>query len=53
VISIGGRKHWLSFAVDQDGHVLDRIVLARDDTKAAERLLVRLLKTGPEAWLRR
>ncbi|SDA99922.1 IS6 family transposase, partial [Sinorhizobium sp. NFACC03] len=26
VISIGGRKHWLWRAVDQDGYVLDEIV---------------------------
>lgn len=44
VISIGGRKHWLWRAVDQDGYVLDEIVQARRDTKAARRLLVRLLK---------
>ena len=44
VISIAGRKHWLWRAVDQDGYVLDEIVQARRDTKAAKRLLVRLLK---------
>lgn len=44
VISIGGRKHWLWRAVDQDGYVLDEIVQTRRDTKAARRLLVRLLK---------
>ncbi len=44
VISIGGRKRWLWRAVDQDGYVLDEIVQARRDTKAAKRLLVRLLK---------
>ncbi len=44
VISIGGRKHWLLRAVDQDGYVLDEIVQARRDTQAARRLLVRLLK---------
>ncbi|MBY3027478.1 IS6 family transposase [Rhizobium leguminosarum] len=43
VISIGGRKHWLWRAVDQDGYVLDEIVQTRRDTKAAKRLLVRLL----------
>lgn len=26
VISIGGRKHWLWRAVDQEGYVLDEIV---------------------------
>ncbi|MDX3925972.1 MAG: IS6 family transposase [Shinella sp.] len=44
VISIAGRKHWLWRAVDQDGYVLDEIVQSRRDTKAARRLLVRLLK---------
>jgi putative transposase len=44
LISIGGRKHWLWRAVDQDGYVLDEIVQARRDTNAAKRLLVRLLK---------
>ncbi|NKL39398.1 IS6 family transposase, partial [Rhizobium leguminosarum bv. viciae] len=44
VISIGGQKHWLWPAVDQDGYVLDEIVQTRRDTKAAKRLLVRLLK---------
>ncbi|WP_234884989.1 IS6 family transposase, partial [Rhizobium rhizogenes] len=43
LISIGGRKHWLWRAVDQDGYVLDEIVQARRDTKAAKRLLVGLL----------
>lgn len=44
VISIAGRKHWLWRAVDQDGYVLDEIVQNRRDTKAAKRLLIRLLK---------
>ncbi|TBE37779.1 IS6 family transposase (plasmid) [Rhizobium leguminosarum] len=44
VISIGGQKHWLWRAVDQDGYVHDEIVQTRRDTKAAKRLLVRLLK---------
>lgn len=44
VVSIGGKKHWLWRAVDQDGYVLDEIVQARRNTKAAKRLLVRLIK---------
>lgn len=44
VISIGGRKHWLWRAVDQDGCVLDEIVQTRRNTKAATRLMIRLLK---------
>ncbi|AYD03598.1 IS6 family transposase [Neorhizobium sp. NCHU2750] len=44
VVTIAGRKHWLWRAVDQDGYVLDEIVQSRRDTKAAKRLLIRLLK---------
>jgi putative transposase len=44
VVSIVGRKHWLWRAVDQDGYVLDEIVQNRRNTKAAKRLLTRLLK---------
>jgi len=44
VITIVGRKHWLWRAVDQDGYVLDEIVQNRRNTKAAKRLLTRLLK---------
>jgi putative transposase len=43
VITIAGQKHWLWRAVDQDGYVLDEIVQTRRDTKAAKRLLKRLL----------
>jgi putative transposase len=44
VITIARQQHWLWGAVDQDGHVLDEIVQTRRDTKAAKRLLKRLLK---------
>src|SRR5215470_7605546 len=44
VISINGEKRWLWRAVDQEGYVLDEIVQARRDTKAAKRLLTRLLR---------
>jgi putative transposase len=44
VVTIAGQKHWLWRAVDQDGYVLDVIVQTRRDTKAAKRLLRRLLK---------
>lgn len=44
VVTISGKKHWLRRAVDQDGYVFDEIVQSRRDTKAAERLLGRLLK---------
>jgi putative transposase len=43
VISIAGRKHWLWRAVDQHGVVLDLLVQSRRDTKAAKRLLRKLL----------
>jgi putative transposase len=44
VISIAGKTHWLWRAVDQDGYVLDEIVQSRRNTKAAKRLLTRLMK---------
>ncbi len=44
VISIAGKKHWLWRAVDQDGYVLDEIVQSRRNTKAAKRLLTRLMR---------
>ncbi len=44
VITISGIKHWLWRAVDQNGMVLDILVQSRRDTKAAKRLLRKLLK---------
>ncbi|MEZ0168780.1 IS6 family transposase [Microvirga sp. TS319] len=44
VVTIPGRKHWLWRAVDQDGYILDEIVQMHRNTKAAMRLLKRLLK---------
>ena len=44
VVTIAGKKRWLWRAVDQDGYILDEIVQTRRDTKAARRLLRRLLK---------
>ena len=44
VVTIGGKQHWLWRAVDQDGYILDEIVQTRRDTKAAKRLLTRVLK---------
>jgi putative transposase len=41
---IGGKKHWLWRAVEQDGVVLDVLVQSRRDKKAAKRLLRKLLK---------
>jgi putative transposase len=44
VVTIRRRKHWLWHAVDLDGYVLDEIVQACRNTKAAKRLLIRLMK---------
>jgi putative transposase len=44
VIIIGGKKHWLWRAVDQDGFVLDVLVQSRRNAKAAKRLMRKLLK---------
>ena len=44
VISINGEKRYLWRAVDQDGYVLDEIVQVHRNTKAARRLLTRLLR---------
>jgi putative transposase len=44
VITIVGRKHWLWRAVDQDGYVLDEIVQSQRNTKAAKRMLTRLMR---------
>ena len=44
VVTICGRKHWLWRAVDRDGYVLDELVQSRRNTKAAKRLLIRLMK---------
>jgi len=43
VVSIGGKQHWLWRAVDQDGFVLDVVVQRRRDTRAAQRLMRKLL----------
>ena len=44
VISINGEKRYLWRAVDQEGYVLDEIVQIYRNTKAARRLLIRLLR---------
>ncbi|WP_180575555.1 IS6 family transposase [Agrobacterium vitis] len=49
VITIGGRKHWLWRAVDQDGFVLDVLVQSRRNAKAAKRLMRKLLKAQGRA----
>src|SRR5438477_9355233 len=44
VISIAGKKQWMWRAVDQDGFVLDVLVQSRRNSKAAKRLMRKLLK---------
>jgi putative transposase len=44
VVTVTGQGHWLWWAIDQDGSVLDEIVHTHRNTKAAKRLLRRLLK---------
>jgi putative transposase len=44
VVTISGQKHWLWRAVDQDGYVLDEVIQTPRNTKAAKRLLKRLLR---------
>jgi putative transposase len=44
VVTINGEKRYLWRAVDQDGYVLDEIVQVRRSTRAAKRLLERLLR---------
>ena len=46
VVSIAGEKHWLWRAVDQNGFVLDVLVQRRRDTRAAQRLMKKLLKSA-------
>jgi putative transposase len=43
-IKIGGKTHYLWRAVDQDGNVLDILVISRRDAKAATRFFRKLLK---------
>ncbi len=46
-VRINGKRCWLCWrAVDQDSYILDEIVQTRRNTKAARRLLTRLLKQG-------
>jgi putative transposase len=44
VITIGGKKFWLWRAIDADGEVLDILIQARHNTKAAKRFFSRLVK---------
>ena len=49
VIAIKGKQHWLWRAVDQNGYVLDVLVQSRRNTKAAERLMRKLLRKHGKA----
>ncbi len=44
VVRIGGERFWLWRAVDHEGEVLDMLVQRRRDTKAAQRLMRKLLR---------
>src|SRR5471030_939924 len=44
VVTINGEKRYLWRAVDQEGYVLDEVVQIHRNTKAARRLLMRLLR---------
>ena len=46
MVSIAGETHWLWRAVDQNGFVLDVLVQRRRDTRAAQRLMKKLLKSA-------
>jgi len=44
VVKIAGKRHWLWRAVDDEGEVLDILVQSRRDTRAAVRLMRKLIK---------
>jgi len=44
VIRIGGERFWLWWAVDHEGEILDMLVQRRRDTKAALRLMRKLIR---------
>jgi putative transposase len=46
VISIAGEPYWLWRAVDQNGFVLDVLVQRRRDSRAAQQLMRKLLKSA-------
>jgi putative transposase len=46
VVTIAGEQHWLWRAVDQNGFVLDALIQRRRDSRAAQRLMRRLLKSA-------
>ncbi len=44
VITIAGKRHWLWRAVDDEGEVLDVLVQTQGDTRAAVRLMRKLVR---------
>jgi transposase-like protein len=53
-VRIGGKQMYLWRAVDAEGEVLDVLLQARRDTKAARKLMRKLLKThgvAPDEWV--
>ncbi|MHC2635143.1 transposase-like protein [Bradyrhizobium liaoningense] len=46
VISIAGEQHWLWRAVDQNGFVLDVLIQRRRDSRGAQPLMKKLLKSA-------
>jgi len=48
VVKIAGKRYWLWRAVDDEGEVLDILVQSRRDTRAAVRLMRKLIKKRTE-----
>ena len=44
VVTINGKRYWLWRAVDNEGEVLDFLIQPKRNTKAAKKLLIKLLK---------
>ena len=44
MVKIAGKRNWLWRAVDEEGEVLDILVQSRRDTKAAVRLMRKLIR---------
>src|ERR671918_576471 len=54
VVRVGGKQMYLWRAVDAEGEVLDVLLQAKRDTKAARKLMRKLLKkqgTAPDEWV--
>ena len=53
-VRIGGKQMYLWRAVDAEGEVLDVLVQAKRDKRAAQKLMRKLLKKqgmAPDAWV--